>query len=67
MPKCNGNCGECAACRFRATKGVTVCKPGDSAADERERERAVRHAERSMERQREAAYLRSQGVYQGDE
>lgn len=67
MRKCNGSCGTCPACVFRKAKGVTVCAPGDSAAEEREREARVRAAERSMERQREAAYLRSQGAYEGDE
>lgn len=72
MAKCNGSCGACAACKFRASKGVTVVPPSTepalsahefarrAAEDATDREHA---AERSMERAREGAWLRRQGIY----
>lgn len=74
MAKCNGSCGTCAACRFRASKGVTVVpaanEHGVSNAEfeRRAAEYATREreAERAMETARERAWWRVQG-YRDDE
>lgn len=69
MTKCNGTCGTCAACRFRASKGVTVVpsstEPTVSNAEfeRRAAEYATseREAEQAMESARERAWWRRQG------
>lgn len=70
MGKCNGKCGVCAACKFRATKGVTVVPASASEAmseaefEQRasEASRRENEAERAMEQARERAWLRVQGI-----
>jgi hypothetical protein len=70
--KCHGTCGVCPACKHRASKGVQVVPPStEPALSAREFERRAAEeatdrehaAERSMERAREGAYLRRQGIY----
>ena len=99
MSKCNGSCGVCKACEFRASRGIKVLPPapprglsnkefdalalqarGEEIDSKMERIAAraadsdtgaritesigERAATRDLERGREAAYLRSQGVYE---